>query len=182
MYIDVMTTGSIRDRLYFGGLQEIRLPDLTEEEQEEILSFGHRADEKYEALRRIAMQRMQAIGKMHTIVGACSSDPEEAFRALAGQWRRETMLLSSASKIASHPAYRRIIDMGDAAVPLILRDLKQNGPGHWFVALRKITGENPVKKSIAGDLKRMTEAWLAWGKKEGYRIGSRGKSRSRSRT
>jgi len=168
MYIDVMTTGSIRDRLYFGMLQRIRLPDLTEDERRKILSFGRRADMKYEALRRVALERMRAIVKIHSVVGASSRDPQEAFRALVTQWRSETASLSSASQIVTHPAYRRIVGMGDMAVPLILHDLAENGPDHWFAALTEITGENPVKKGMAGDFKRMTEAWLSWAEQRGY--------------
>lgn len=34
--------------------------------------------------------------------------------------------------------------MGEAAVPLILRDLEHQ-PDHWFWALREITQANPVQ-------------------------------------
>src|SRR6185436_14010617 len=57
------------------------------------------------------------------------------FDALAAQWRRETAMLSSTSQIVMHPAYQRIMAMGEKAVPLILREL-QKEPEHWFYALR----------------------------------------------
>jgi hypothetical protein len=41
-------------------------------------------------------------------------------------------------------AYYKIIGMGMAAVPFILKDLEQNEPNHWLWALHAITEENPV--------------------------------------
>src|SRR5438270_5309892 len=92
---------------------------------------------------------------------------EKTFLELAEQWRRETAVLSSVSKKALHPAYQRIIGMGPAAIPLILREL-QRSPGHWFWALTAITGEDPIRPEDAGDVQKMTEAWLDFGRAKGY--------------
>jgi hypothetical protein len=54
--------------------------------------------------------------------------------------------------------------MGEAAIPLILKDLAENGPDDWFWALTAITDENPITTEIAGNMAVMTEAWLQWGK------------------
>lgn len=43
-----------------------------------------------------------------------------------------------------HPAYQQIIGMGEKALPLILRDLRDRPTGHWFWALNAITGEEPT--------------------------------------
>jgi len=40
------------------------------------------------------------------------------------QWRRETGMHSSVTKKVQHPAYRKIIDMGEKALPWILRELR----------------------------------------------------------
>ena len=90
---------------------------------------------------------------------------EEEFRNLAAQWREETEHLSSTDAF-THPAYQRIIGLGRDVVPLILRDLAATG-AHWFWALRAITGENPVGEEDAGYVRRMTQAWLEWGRREG---------------
>lgn len=92
---------------------------------------------------------------------------EEEFRRLVQQWRRDVMFLSSIARGAGHPAYQKIVKMGFPMVPLLLRELEQNG-GHWFVALRKITGKNPVEPEDAGSIPNMTKAWIEWGHKEGY--------------
>ena len=92
---------------------------------------------------------------------------ERVFAALAERWRRETAPLSSATDIALHPAYQRIIGMGQAALPLILAELER-APDHWFWALRAITNENPVTEEDAGDLGRMRDAWVRLARARGW--------------
>ena len=91
------------------------------------------------------------------------------FESLVFQWKADNFFESSPYRMADHPAYRRIIGMGWVAVPLILAKLRQE-PDFWFEALYSITGEQPVSPSHAGNIKAMTEDWLAWGKRKGYDI------------
>jgi hypothetical protein len=93
---------------------------------------------------------------------------EQRFHALASVWKSETQLISKVTKRILHPAYQKIIGMGEPAIPLILKDLCQNGPDDWFWALTAITDENPITQEMAGNMSAMTEAWLQWGKKAGY--------------
>jgi hypothetical protein len=86
-----------------------------------------------------------------------------AFEELALSWSSATSHLSSVTKLVEHPAYRQIIGLGPAVLPLMLRDLAENGR-FWFPALSAITGENPVADDAAGDVGRMTEAWIDWGR------------------
>lgn len=95
-----------------------------------------------------------------------SDDPRSRFRELADEWERDTCFLSSTTKMVMHPAYQRIIGMGPAAIPLILRKLKEN-PDHWFWALQAITGHDPIESSDWGDLRKMTDAWLGWADRSG---------------
>ena len=95
-----------------------------------------------------------------------STSLEEEFTHLARRWKRETAHLASASRMADHPAYREIIAMGDAAVPFLLRELERR-PDHWFIALRRITGVDPVPQSARGDVRKMADAWIAWGTARG---------------
>jgi hypothetical protein len=88
------------------------------------------------------------------------------FDDLAKTWKKETGHLSNVSKKCTHPAYQRIIGLGPGAVPLILRDLKASHDD-WFWALTAITGDNPINERDAGDVARMTEAWLRWGRANG---------------
>lgn len=97
-----------------------------------------------------------------------TSELETSFLQLAEQWRQETGMHSIVSKIVIHPAYQRIIGMGQPVVPLIFRELERE-PDHWFWALQAITGENPVPTAQRGNLAEMAAAWLEWGKTNGYR-------------
>jgi hypothetical protein len=96
-----------------------------------------------------------------------ASGLSQRFQVLADQWRRETGHLSLMSDIVLNTAYQQIIGMGKPAIALILQDLKQQ-PDHWFWALRSITGENPVQVDDRGRLPQMAEAWLVWGRANGY--------------
>jgi hypothetical protein len=95
------------------------------------------------------------------------SSLEEIFRALAQQWRQERGPMSSTTQLAMCPSYQRIIGLGAAVVPLLLRELERQ-PDHWFWALKAITGADPVPAASRGKLREMAEAWLAWGREQGY--------------
>ena len=88
------------------------------------------------------------------------------FQELARRWRKETSHLSIASRMAAHPAYREIINMGWAAVPFLMAELRRK-PDHWFIALEEITGENPVPPECEGKVKKMADAWISWGEEKG---------------
>jgi ribosome-associated toxin RatA of RatAB toxin-antitoxin module len=92
---------------------------------------------------------------------------ETEFERLAAKWKAERRASSSTQAIAMHPAYQKIIGMGAQAVPFILADL-QRGVDHWFWALRSITRENPVPSESRGKMQEMANAWLDWGRKNGY--------------
>ena len=92
------------------------------------------------------------------------------FQHLADEWRRERGAMSSITEMAMLPSYQKIIGMGDAAIPLILTELKSEGddPDQWFWALGAITGANPVSPEDQGDFVKMAQAWLKWSEDEGH--------------
>lgn len=91
---------------------------------------------------------------------------EALFETLRLRWHEEAGDTSSITKIVTCPSYQRIIGMGRAAVPLILRQMQTEAedPDHWSWALRSITGINPIPVEAAGDTVKIAEAWLAWGR------------------
>jgi hypothetical protein len=97
-----------------------------------------------------------------------ASDPglERRFRELADEWQAAVAHLSSTTARVQHPAYREIIALGSAVVPLLLRELERR-PNHWFAALRALTGADPVSPADRGDLGAMADAWIKWGKERG---------------
>jgi hypothetical protein len=92
---------------------------------------------------------------------------EVRFKELAQRWREETKSVSSTTDRALNGAYQDIIGMGDRVLPLIFREMEERG-GHWFWALRHITHDNPVPPQDAGNVQRMREAWLQWGREHHY--------------
>src|SRR2546430_1054250 len=92
---------------------------------------------------------------------------EQRFRRLEAAWFADTYVLSSYTKIVNHPAFRDIIGLGEAVVPLMLRDLEER-PRLWVWALPEITGADPVLVEDAGNIAKMSEAWLRWGRVHGF--------------
>lgn len=92
---------------------------------------------------------------------------EQKFRTLAEQWYIGTMFRSSYLDKILHPAYQKILTLGEAAVPFILREL-QDAPSDWFWALRFLTDADPTTPEQAGDMEAMSAAWLDWGREKGH--------------
>lgn len=89
------------------------------------------------------------------------------FAKLAATWRESTSHLSRVQLMVADSNYLAIAAMGREVVPLILRDLDENG-GYWYPLLEVLTKERPEtsqeRKSRAG----MKLAWLRWGRSHGY--------------
>ncbi len=85
---------------------------------------------------------------------------ELTFHRLSNQWKRETGHLSNLKKKCAHPCYQEIIRIGEPALPFILDDLEKTYDD-WFVALKAITGADPIAPEIAGNIPKMTEVWSA---------------------
>jgi len=89
------------------------------------------------------------------------------FIELANRWHDETDHLSSPSNITNNDTYLKIISMGEAVIPFILQDLQERG-GNWYPALRILSGADPVPTEARGEVPKMKEAWLSWGRDKGY--------------
>jgi hypothetical protein len=93
---------------------------------------------------------------------------QQRFAELAARWKQERGPYSSSARLAAHPAYQEIIALGAAAIPLLLRELDRE-PDHWFRALHALTGADPVPPTSRGKVREMAEAWLHWGREQGYK-------------
>lgn len=96
-----------------------------------------------------------------------TSNIRTKFTKLSKDWLDASMFESNINKLAMHPAYQQIIGLGSEAIPLIMQELRQES-NHWFWALKSITGEDPVDEASRGNIQAMTDAWLLWGKNNGY--------------
>ena len=115
----------------------------------------------------VVYDRQDVVRLRQTEANPFTSAIEAKFARLAAQWDAETATESSFTKQILHPAYQSILGLGPAAVTPILRSLEQ-APNYWFHALRHMTDADPVKPEDRGNLRAMTDAWLAWGRDEGY--------------
>jgi len=111
----------------------------------------------------IALERKHPHATRHD-----STAIERKFVRLRDEWRAKRKPESSSIKLGMHPAYLKIIGMGPDVVPLLLRELATNGPESWFLALMAITEADPVPSEHRGDGVAMTQAWIQWGKDQGY--------------
>jgi hypothetical protein len=92
-------------------------------------------------------------------------NPEAAFNALVGEWRR---LRESGSSVAPimNDAYGQIVAMGWEVVPFLLREVQRQS-GHWFDALTWITREDLVTPEMRGNIREQRKVWLSWGTRHG---------------
>lgn len=113
-----------------------------------------------------ALLRMWGEAVIHFLLPATRTvSVEDDLEQLADEWRQGTALMSSVTDIVLHPAYQRIIGKGRSALPFLLHSLEKH-PEHWFWALRAITGVDPVAPEDVGRVKKMTEAWVQWGRQQ----------------
>ena len=110
---------------------------------------------------------MQHDNERATIEDAIDPADRQRFTELADKWEYETVFLSRIDLAIKHPAHQKIVGMGEPAVPLILERMRKKG-GHWFYALRDLTGANPIQPAERGNVRAMQEAWLKWGEANGY--------------
>lgn len=119
----------------------------------------------YKQSARIVQQYTVERRQLQNVVIRITSEQfyQARFRMLADEWRTGTKFMSSVTDIVNHPAYQAIIAMGSIAIPFILEEMSQH-PGHWFVALEKLTGKRPlIAPEHVGNLQKLTEAWLTYG-------------------
>lgn len=96
-----------------------------------------------------------------------ANELEQRFRNLATTWKNDTRFSSATTEIVLHPAYQQIIGLGRPALPLVFAELMKE-PYHWYWALQCITGEDPSQAGEEGDLQKLRERWLQWGRSKGY--------------
>ena len=89
------------------------------------------------------------------------------FTRLRDEWKAQRGHEPSTMKVVMLPAYQKIIGMGPAVVPFLLRELETN-LDNWFWALMSITEANPVPEEMQGDGEAMAQAWWQWAKERGY--------------
>lgn len=95
-----------------------------------------------------------------------ATDTAALVEMAAGKWKEDTAGFSSITKKTRHPSYAFIIMLGAPALTPLLQKLGRE-LDHWFPALRRISGEDPVPLQHRGNMHEMREAWLDWGRRKG---------------
>jgi len=111
-------------------------------------------------------QELKAAYESSTAMTYRDAALSEVFSTLAREWKEAARLESSHMRAADHPAFRAIVGLGDEIVPILLRELERRS-GPWFLALREITGEEPVGPEARGNPKAVADAWVRWGRTRG---------------
>ena len=123
--------------------------------------FAHRTATLGEEMTRLTAPNALAA----QIDGEASQGLRSAFDSLFEQWSKDTSVTSSATKMVSHWAYQKAVDMGTPVIGFILEKVEE-GRFHWCWALGEITGQDPAKQ--AESLEAAAKVWTKWGKENGY--------------
>jgi hypothetical protein len=119
-----------------------------------------------ETSERLAEHERRAASDQRLLASDPYATPADVFGSLVEEWRDATRYLSSTRDIVAHPAYLRIIALGNRVTPLVLRELSRRSE-HWFVALKALTGGDPVDPDDWGNIEAMRTAWIRWGRERG---------------
>ena len=116
--------------------------------------------DRYHSIEHLSLRRPMPLLEERGSAERISESITDTFHQLKEQWYNATAFVSSGTEIINHPAHQQILDLGPAAVPLIVEELRQ-GRGHWFSALHKLTGYRPAEEHC-GNMGKMRDAWLQW--------------------
>ncbi len=124
-------------------------------------------DKSREPFQHYVPMRQRLVRPLRSRPGAATTGAplESTFRKLADSWRQETQFISDSQERVLHPSYQSIIAMGPRVLPLVLKELESRR-GHWFWALRFLANTDPVPENA--NIEGARQAWLSWGRQEGY--------------
>jgi hypothetical protein len=88
------------------------------------------------------------------------------FYAALRRWRSETAIYSDPNKITSHPSFSAMVKNAELIAPLIIEELKIR-PSLLVWVLDDAFADKPYPKSATGNIKEMTDAWIAWAENHG---------------
>lgn len=108
----------------------------------------------------MGLMRSMSLKDKRTVVDFLMDDmkehnDKEMFESSLKEWQRDTRFLSSSSAVTSHPAFRRIVNMGGNAVPFIIEEIAHK-PSNLVWAL------NAIFHKKTGSGKTVTDACKLW--------------------
>lgn len=93
---------------------------------------------------------------------------ELEFITLTKKWRQDTCFLSSSTQIMKHPAVQELVAAGDATVPWIIEQYREDISLSWSDLLHQITGVLPFGRKDQGYTKKIQQAWMGWWEKNAW--------------
>lgn len=69
-------------------------------------------------------------------------------------------------ELLNHPQFKALLSFDASAIPELVKHLS-SGKVFIFIALKKITEEDPVPKDKKGNIKEMISIWTQWAKENG---------------
>lgn len=88
------------------------------------------------------------------------------FETLVKVWTNAIKYLSTEKQQKDHPAFLRIVGMGEKVLPFIFEEFSKKLFMAWLSALEAIVGKNIA--SEAKNFRQAVRVWLDWGKANGY--------------
>ncbi|MEX1027254.1 MAG: hypothetical protein WD049_04505 [Candidatus Paceibacterota bacterium] len=85
---------------------------------------------------------------------------------LINELQETCQFMSSPDGMAEQPAFLRLLALQENAIPHLLQQLNK-APIIAMVALRRITGDDPVSDEDRGNVGAMVAAWRDWGRQKG---------------
>lgn len=89
----------------------------------------------------------------------------EKFKSLSASWQKNTKYSSSVLTFIEDENFKKIVSMGEAALPLILIELEKK-PSALVWALNMITGKS-VSDGRRVTIAEASKLWVKWGKRVG---------------
>ncbi|NJJ41556.1 phage holin, LLH family [Paenibacillus apii] len=101
---------------------------------------------------------------LHKVAGEAYAYAQTVYKSAEGRAKLEQALGYASDQLAKRGIVVAPEEIRAAIEAAYLKGTAIKNPGHWFYALKIITGEDPVKKTDVGRVKKMAESWLEWGR------------------
>jgi hypothetical protein len=88
------------------------------------------------------------------------------FDGLVTRWINAIKYLSTEKQQKDHPAFLRIVGMGERALPFIFEEFSKRPFVAWLSALEAIVGKDITAETMS--FREAVSCWLEWGKAKGY--------------
>jgi hypothetical protein len=112
------------------------------------------------------INRVQTVSESYGIYSPSPTDFINSFYAVLRRWRSETAIYSDPDMITGHPSFSALVKNAEFTAPLIIEELKIR-PSLLVWVLDDAFAHKPYPNSSIGNIREMTNAWIAWAENYG---------------